>query len=109
MRDYLYIGPAPCEESCVQVTSEGGYSQAMRKECQRFIDLIRKHLGLEPEGARLAIKREEHEFGCYYEVVCYYDTDLPESVDYAYGCESDAPTKWDANEPKSDTLHPEGL
>ena len=108
MRDYFYLGSSPCEEPCVQVTSDGGYIGAMRAECRRFIDLIRRVLGPEPEGARLTIKREEHDFGSYFEVVCHFDTDLPESVEYACRCESDAPTRWDV-EPTSDSLHSEGL
>lgn len=30
-----------------------------------------------------------------YEVVCWYDDAFPESIDYAFRCESGAPTTWE--------------
>jgi hypothetical protein len=94
MRDYLTIGSAPCDEDCAQV-GQPNYTWHAREECQRFIQLIRKKLGPEPEGARLAVKSFPHEFGDYLEVVCHFDTDMPDAVDYAYRCESDALATWE--------------
>ena len=49
----------------------------------------------EPEGARLAVKGFTHDYGNYYEVVCYFTESLPDSVTYAYKCESDeCPSEW---------------
>ena len=94
MRDYLEIGPVPANEECQQVGT-GSYDPiAAREECRRFIEAIRKVLGDEPEGARLKITSNPHDFGSYYEVVCWYDDNLPESVDYAFKVESDSPTEW---------------
>ena len=93
MRDYMEIGSSPCDEPCVQVTKEGDYHEAMRDECRRFLELIRKKLGEEPPGARLAIKSNPHDFGTYLEVVCYYDDKDPTSTEYAYDCE-DAWENW---------------
>ena len=101
MRDDISIGSAPCEESCVQVNREGDYHEAMRAECRRFLDLIRKKLGPEPEGARLAVKSNPHDFGTYYEVVCYFEDGDEEAREYALLCEGEAPTTW-----KDDTLSP---
>ncbi len=92
-RDYINIGSAPAEEDCAQV-GEDNYAEKARRECARFIDLIRKKCGQEPPGARLATKSFPHDFGTYYEVVCYYDDEIPESIDYAYRAESEAPTTW---------------
>lgn len=94
-RDYIDIGPAPCDEECVQVSPDGNYLPAMRTECNRFIELIRKKLGPEAGAARLSVKTERHDFGSYLEVVCYFDTDEKEGMDYAFRCESEAPSKWD--------------
>ncbi|MDP2949229.1 MAG: hypothetical protein Q8P22_06800 [Chloroflexota bacterium] len=93
MRDYQSIASAPYDEPCVQVNPQGDYHDAMRAECRRFIELIRKKLGPEPPGAHLAIKSCPHAFGTYYEVVCWYD-DSQEAADYALRCESDAPLTW---------------
>lgn len=93
MRDYMTIGSTPCDEECTGVGAEN-YDARARVESNQFIDAIRKKLGNEPDGARLAIKSFPHDFGTYHEVVCYFDTDKEESVEYAYRCESDSPNTW---------------
>ena len=94
MENYLVLAPAPTEEDCVCVGEEDYMSRA-RAECQRFIALLRKKFGPEPEGARLAVKSFLHDFGNYLEVVCYFDETLPESVEYALHCEDNLPATWD--------------
>lgn len=98
MREYLEIGAYPPEEECVQV-GEDNYDQRANEECRKYIEAIRGKLGREPEGARLAIKSFPHDLGRYREVVCYYDENFPESVAYAYLCESNCPTTWADNKP----------
>jgi hypothetical protein len=49
----------------------------------------------EPTGARLAVKSFLHDFGDYLEVVCYFDENLPDSVEYALHCEANLPATWD--------------
>jgi hypothetical protein len=94
MREYVNIGSSPVEEDCAQV-GDPDYPTRAREECRRFIELIRMRLGPEPEGARLVIKAFPHDFGTYHEVVCWYDDEMPKSVDYAFKCESDAPSRWE--------------
>lgn len=94
MRDYISIGSAPSDEDCVPVNSRGDYHEAMRAECQRFLELIRKKLGPEPPGARLGIKSNPHDFGTYYDVVCYFDDEDEAARTYAFRCESDSPRTW---------------
>lgn len=91
---YLELGSTPCDEPCAQVGSPN-YASHARAECARYINLLREAFGDEPEGARLAVKSFPHDFGTYYEVVCHYDEALPESLDYAFMLESDAPTTWE--------------
>ena len=93
-RDYIDIGSGPAYEECAQVGSPD-YAQRARSECNRFIELIRRKLGPEPEGAQLSIKSNPHDFGSYYEVVCYYEIDNEAATQYAFRCESDAPANWD--------------
>lgn len=93
MRDYLEIGPGPAEEACAQVGTDD-YATRARAECTRFIALIRATCGDEPDGARLDIKRSEHDFGSYVEVAVYFDSDDEAAVIYAYRVEKDAPTEW---------------
>ena len=46
-------------------------------------------------GALLDYKGFPHDFGTYYEVVCYYDPARPEAVDYAMRCERQGPATWE--------------
>jgi hypothetical protein len=93
-RDMIYIGPTPPAEDCQQVGINYNPVRA-RRECQLYIRALRKVLGNEPEGARLSIKSEQHDFGSYLEVVCYFDCENEKAVDYAYACEGDkSPAKW---------------
>ena len=93
MRDFLNIGPVPCDEECAQVGCEN-YKKLAMDECFKFIDVIRKKLGNEPKGADLIVKAFPHDFGTYYEVVCYYDDQNEKATEYAFKCESDSPTTW---------------
>ena len=93
MRDYIDIGPVPAEEDCEQLGPNYDASKA-RKECNAYIEAIRRVCGPEPQGAQLRIKANQHDFGTYYEVVCYYDTENQAAFDYALKCESDAPQRW---------------
>jgi hypothetical protein len=93
-RDYIDIGSTPANEECAQVGSDNYYEKA-RKECATFIGQIRREFGPEPGSARLGIKGNPHDFGTYYEVVCYYDDNDETGMDYAFKCESSAPD-WDA-------------
>jgi hypothetical protein len=95
MKTYLSLAPAPIEEDCAQVDTPG-YEDRAIEECARFIRLLRRTFGPEPEGARLSVKWFDHDFGPYCEVVCYYNTDIPPSVEYAYTCEANLPATWDA-------------
>jgi hypothetical protein len=94
VRQTIEIGATPCEEDCVQFGSEG-YEGAARAECRRFIDLIRACCGPEPEGARLFVKANRHDFGSYLEVACQFDDSLPEAVEYAFWVENgNGPRVW---------------
>lgn len=95
MRDCVYIGSTPCDEPCQQVGMPSYDASLARKEIRAFINQLRRHFGPEPDGAELRAKTESHEFGSYTEVVCYYDYDKPESVEYAFKCESESPANWD--------------
>jgi hypothetical protein len=94
MRDYISIGgTAPSEEPCAQV-GRYDYEAAAKREGSRFIELIRKCCGREPEGAKLALKSFPHDFGTYYEVVCYFDDDNEKAKNYAFKVEREAPDEW---------------
>ena len=99
MKDFLEIGSSPPDENCEQLGSPDYATKALA-ECERYIDVLRKKLGKEPEGARLRVKANPHDFGTYYEVVCDFDTELLESQDYAFKCDSNGPSTWDDTTPE---------
>lgn len=94
MRDYLSIGPVPPAEQCEQVGDNYNSERAYR-ECSAYRAQLRRELGPEPPGAHLAIKRFNHEYGEYIEVVCYYDTDNEVAAEYAYKAEGSGSEYWD--------------
>lgn len=95
MRDFVYIAPTPVDEDCAQVGTDN-YMERARKECNAFRNQLRRVFGAEPEGAEIKIKREDgHDAGSYLEVVCWYNENYPESVDYAFKLEGETPERWD--------------
>ena len=94
MREWLDLGSGPPLEPCAQVGSDGYWERA-RTECRLYIDLLRRTVGPEPDGARLSVRSNPHDFGTYLSVVCYYDPENQTALDYAFRCESDGPDEWD--------------
>jgi hypothetical protein len=92
MENSLVLAPAPIEEDCVSVGEED-YMPRARAECQR-LPCFAKSLALNLK-VRLAVKSFLHDFGDYLEVVCYFDQNLPDSVEYALHCEDNLPATWD--------------
>jgi hypothetical protein len=92
--DFLYIAGNPADEPCVSVTPDALYGDAMKMECKLFMEAIRRKLGPEPAGCQLRMKRESHDFGDYYEVICRYDDQNDEAIAYAYKAESESPATW---------------
>lgn len=95
MRDFVTIGSTPCGETCAQVGTPD-YVERARAECRAFIAQLRRHLGEEPHSALLSVKSSPHELGTMIEVVCYFDSNDEQAMDYAYACESQGPEGWDA-------------
>lgn len=93
-REYIEVGSGPCDSPVAQVGSST-YSTRAYAECRLWIDQLRRTFGPEPLGAHLSVKSFPHDFGRYYEVVCYYDPDSPEERTYAMRCEGEAPERWD--------------
>jgi hypothetical protein len=94
MDDHVDIGSSPPTESCAQIGSPG-YDVQARRECRAYISLLRRTLGPEPDGARLSIRSNAHDFGTYLSVVCYFAADSGPALDYALRCESEGPEEWD--------------
>ena len=94
MRDYMELSCTPAAEDCEQLGPNYNPLRA-KAECRAFINQLRRTFGPEPEGARLIVKSNPHDFGNYLEVQCVYDEDDEAATEYAYKCESDMPMTWD--------------
>lgn len=95
MIDSLYIGETPHDEECVPTQDKLGYTKAQKEQCKAFIAGLRNILGQEPEGAKLFVKSNSHDFGNYYSVECKFDDNFPKSIEYAYNCESFEASTWE--------------
>lgn len=87
-RDFMIIGGVPYDESCSQLGVHEDFERLNRIECQAYMAALRVKYGKEPEGARLAMKANRHDFGTYREVICWYEVDVPEAVAYAMKMEA---------------------
>ena len=94
MQDCLDLGSSPSHEDCAQV-GQDDYAERARPECRAYMNQLRRMFGEEPDGTRLSIKSNPHDFGSYWSVVCYFDGDNPVAADYAYRCEAKGPQEWD--------------
>ncbi len=88
MSDYIEIGSAPYDEECAQVGSDN-YTINARRECRAYVNQLKRQF---PKG-RFGIKSFQHDFGSYYEVVAYYDTE--EETQAAFDAEGNSPANWD--------------
>lgn len=94
MQLYLFLGPVPWGEECAQLGSKD-YASRAKRECTRFIQLLEKKYSDKPDTIRFETREFEHNFGTYYSVVVWYDTDEVESVEYAIDCEDGYPEYWE--------------
>lgn len=89
----LALGPVPAQEVPAR-PGDSDYAARAFAQCQRFIALLRRTLGTEPAGARLAVRRSDADFDPYLEVVVRFDDADAAARDYAARCDRDAPARW---------------
>jgi hypothetical protein len=93
MKKDIALGQVPYLEMPA-LLGEPEYRRHAIRACQAYLQAIRNYLGPEPEGALLAYRGVPHPSGTSYEVVCQYETDLPEALDYAWRCVRQRPATW---------------
>lgn len=94
-KDVIYLGPTPGGEECAQLGEGEDYELRAADECDRYIELIRRTVGVEPKGTRLKTKWMSHDFGRYCEVICEFDPTDERALTYATKVDLYAPMKWD--------------
>lgn len=92
LTDHDLLSTSPPEEECVQGDDD---PERARAEGRRYIELIRRVCGPEPEGARLKVRANPHDLGTYYTVAYFFDDDRPDHVAYMRRIEGDGPLTWD--------------
>lgn len=92
-RDVIPLGPGPAAESSARV-GDSGYAEIACLQGRRYVALLRLAIGLEPDGARLRVRRSDIEFDPYIDVVVEYDDQNAAAAAYALRCERDAPARW---------------
>ncbi|RIA46216.1 hypothetical protein DFR49_0749 [Hephaestia caeni] len=83
----LNIGPVPYEESCASLGFTPDFEDVARAECRAYRAALIAYYGVPPEGARLRVVGNPHDFGTYYELYVFYDTEISATVDYAFTVE----------------------
>lgn len=99
MFDELYLGSVPCDENCVQVDPNTDYVPQMIAECKHYKELLEKKFPIPQnleDNVYFKLKREEHEFGSYYEVTIRYNEELEEAVNFAFNVENNLPATWES-------------
>lgn len=94
MRKYFSIGPVPANENFPKENSPNYHSIA-RQNCDRFVKLIRNVVGVEPDETELVVRSFDSKFGTYYDVGCFFDNEIPESVEYIDDIQLLVPDTWD--------------
>jgi hypothetical protein len=92
--DAIPLGPVPAGESPARA-GESDYAARAFVECRRYIALLQRVIGPEPDGARLRVRRSGPHFDPYLDVVVEYDIANAVARAYAIRCDREAPIKWD--------------
>lgn len=95
MTDYIDVGGTPAEEDCVGVSKTVDYVPAMRKEVQRWCDLLRTCFP-EAEFNKIQFVRRSnpHDFGTYYTAAVRFDENDEQSCRQAYFVDEQLPVRW---------------
>jgi len=94
MTERLDIDTVPLDEECAQVGSTD-YSERSKIECRVFADQIIREHGKPPGSARIAIKRNPHDFGTYLSIELVFNDDNEDESEWAYNVEGNLPMEWD--------------
>lgn len=87
--DYDLLSTAPPEEKCVEDDPD-----AAKAEGRRYIELLRKVLGPEPDGSKLKVHGNPHDFGTYYTVQYLFDDEREDHIEYMHRLDNEGPLTW---------------
>ena len=98
MRDYINIGPTPCDETCAQV-GDNNYGIRSKIETRAYKNQLNRMFPevLNSKTLSFSVQTFTHDFGSYKEVVINYDDDNEQEYnDIALMLvDRNTPTNWD--------------
>ena len=93
--DSFELGSAPWnEDECVQIEEDENYLLKMKEECERFKRMLENRFSGISDLVEVEVKKTNHEFGEYYEVMVNYDENNQESLEIASLIERHLPAVW---------------
>jgi hypothetical protein len=95
MREVIDLDGTPYEEDCAQVGRDD-YKERAMKELRAFTHQLTRLFGEAPEGVRVYIKSNPHDFGTYHTLAISFDEDDEVGSEWAYNVDSNIPAEWDA-------------
>jgi hypothetical protein len=97
MIESFSLGPCPCNEVAVQVSSTQDYLSDMKQQVNQYIDMLKKRF---PDCNKVEIKveRNNHDFGVYYEAAVYFSDHEEICLQQALHIEHNLPANWDDKE-----------
>ncbi len=91
------IGTAPSDEPCAQTGITANWIVLQHLECEVYRAALIARFGEPPEGSRLAIKTQNHDFGGYADVQIEFDSENADHVAYFEQVEGGLGSWLDAN------------
>jgi len=87
--NFFQLGTVPTNENHEYYNKEKSYA-----ECERLISQLRKEFGEEPIGVKLVIVEFPSEKGMYSMVICKFEEDKEDALNYASNINEKFPTNW---------------
>ena len=83
MKDFVDLGGMPAEEQCAQTGSKKYDAASLNQlECRAYIHALERIYGKSPDGGRLHVKSNSHDFGTYYNVRYTFDANDAACIEY---------------------------
>jgi hypothetical protein len=87
----LYLGPCPADQE-----PTGSTINEQVQELYRYKQLLETLFpDYEAHECKFRVKSFDHDLGPYREVVIYFETTNPKSIDFAYNVDENLPATWE--------------
>ena len=94
MRDSVDFETTPTYECCESLGPKYNAKRAIT-EASLTIAQLKRLFGEPPEGSKLVLKMNPHDFGNYPSIEFQFDHDSDDHIDYGCRLENEWPERWD--------------